>query len=112
MTIHGPSSDNYEEAIRPTLITDWLHESAFRAWWKSIEYKNRTYTFGDNILVNGSGTALGDHTTPPKYQLLFKRVRPSHANPCIVALTIPLGPTVSHAPHQHLRGRHLHLLHR
>ena len=74
MTIHGPSSDNYDEAIRPTLMTDWLHESAFGAWWRSLNGGSRADTFGDNILVNGSGRALGDHKTPPKYQLLFQRV--------------------------------------
>ena len=32
MTIHGPSSANYDEPVKPFLMSDWNHKSAFFEW--------------------------------------------------------------------------------
>ena len=52
MTIYGPSSANYDDAIEPILMTDWNHRSAFEdwAWNPSFGAPNMT-----NILLNGKG---------------------------------------------------------
>ena len=48
MTIHGPSSANWDEAISPPLImTDWGHDSAFQAIYLGLSKKD--------ILLNGRG---------------------------------------------------------
>ena len=49
MTIHGPSSADWDEAISPPLImTDWYHNSAF-------EVLTNGNTGGKDILLNGRG---------------------------------------------------------
>ena len=61
MTIHGPSSADYDSAIRPTLMTDWGHRSAFDVWWDNVNGNKDPITgvkVGlnmDNILLNGTG---------------------------------------------------------
>ena len=84
MTIHGPSSDNYDEAIQPTLMTDWQYQSAFDSWLQSLNNKTlgRNATFADNILVNGTGIPPSNPSTPPKYQLSFKKAS-DPGNQCI-----------------------------
>ena len=48
MTLHGPSSGNYDEAISPPLImTDWGHNSAFLALYQGLRDRD--------ILLNGRG---------------------------------------------------------
>ena len=48
MTLYGPMSSGYDEAISPPLImTDWGHNSAFNALTKGLSYPD--------ILLNGRG---------------------------------------------------------
>ena len=76
MTIYGPSSENYDQAIDPILITDWAHMNTSEAW--------RTKKFGsDSILLNGTGqytrseSKLDSCKIPakvPKYTITFQKV--------------------------------------
>ena len=52
LTIYGPSSANYDEAVRPTLMTDWNHRSAFQDFYKELTIGPPTMS---NILLNGTG---------------------------------------------------------
>ena len=52
LTIHGPSSADYDEAVRPTLMTDWNHRSAFQDFYKELTTGPPTMS---NILLNGTG---------------------------------------------------------
>ena len=52
MTIYGPSSANYDEAIDPILMTDWNHRSAFEDWSLAPDFGAPDMT---NILLNGKG---------------------------------------------------------
>ncbi|KAF2872605.1 multicopper oxidase-domain-containing protein [Massariosphaeria phaeospora] len=47
LTLHGPTSQPYDEAKRPILMTDWGHNSAFDAMYNGLQYKS--------ILLNGTG---------------------------------------------------------
>ncbi|ORY09854.1 multicopper oxidase-domain-containing protein [Clohesyomyces aquaticus] len=55
MTIHGPSSADFDEAKSPILMTDWSHKSWFSMWWDGLTKANATTTI-DNILLSGKGT--------------------------------------------------------
>ena len=59
MTIHGPSSADYDVAIRPTLMTDWAYRSAFDVWWDNLHGIKRNgekvELNMDTILLNGTG---------------------------------------------------------
>ncbi|MCJ1404106.1 hypothetical protein MMC11_007331 [Xylographa trunciseda] len=75
MTIYGPSSDSYDAAIDPILMTDWAHISAFEAWTTGK-------TKADSILLNGMGQYVppkleGSHELKidllPKYTIHFKK---------------------------------------
>lgn len=54
LTLHGPSSSNYDDHIDPILMTDWNHQSAFELLYQEI-----TPGLGPpsmlNTLVNGIG---------------------------------------------------------
>lgn len=51
MTLHGPMSAEYDEAISPPLImTDWGHNSAFLALYEKLKDKD--------ILLNGRGSIV------------------------------------------------------
>ena len=54
LTIFGPSSVNYDEAIDPLLMADWNHKSAFGLFWEEVTPRagppNMT-----SILLNGIG---------------------------------------------------------
>ncbi len=53
MTIYGPSSADYDDAIEPILMTDWNHRSAFQDWaYSPISGGPPPMT---NILLNGKG---------------------------------------------------------
>lgn len=54
MTIYGPSSANYDEAVRPILMTDWNHRSAFEDFYKELTSGPPPMT---NILLNGTGAS-------------------------------------------------------
>lgn len=52
LTIHGPSSQNYDEPVKPFLMTDWGHNSAFHDW--GIELRHAPIASQSNLL-NGRG---------------------------------------------------------
>ena len=52
MTIYGPSSANYDEAIEPILMADWSHRSAFQDFYKEINGARPAMT---TSLMNGRG---------------------------------------------------------
>ena len=54
LTIHGPSSANYDKAIDPILMTDWNHRSAFQDFSK-MQFYNSGPPKMDSILLNGTG---------------------------------------------------------
>lgn len=54
LTIFGPSSADYDEAIDPTLMTDNLHDSAFTEFHKEITPGQGPPQMV-NILLNGTG---------------------------------------------------------
>ncbi|KAF5013303.1 hypothetical protein FDECE_682 [Fusarium decemcellulare] len=58
ITIHGPSSANYDEARDPILITDWNHRSAFQEWQRELT-GTPTFPQMDSILINGVGNFAG-----------------------------------------------------
>jgi FtsP/CotA-like multicopper oxidase with cupredoxin domain len=59
MTIHGPSSADYDEGKDPVLMTDWTHKSWFTMWWDSFTKPGSKFIF-DNILVGGKGSWPAD----------------------------------------------------
>jgi FtsP/CotA-like multicopper oxidase with cupredoxin domain len=74
LTIHGPSSANYDLAIRPTLITDWGHNSAFESLYTGL----RT----PSILLNGTGNVTRYNNNvaaqldiPTPYTIHFTRAK-------------------------------------
>lgn len=54
ITIFGPSSYDYDEAIDPILIADWGHRSAFQDWPKQLT-GNPSYPKMNSVLLNGLG---------------------------------------------------------
>lgn len=54
LTIYGPSSVNYDYAVKPLLMTDWNHRSAFEDWSYSLQPGNGRPLM-TNILLNGLG---------------------------------------------------------
>ena len=52
MTIYGPSSANYDEAIKPILMTDWSHRSAFQDFYVEMTGNKPVMT---SALMNGRG---------------------------------------------------------
>ncbi|KAL0932593.1 multicopper oxidase [Colletotrichum truncatum] len=55
ITIHGPTSDPYDEAVDPIIITDWLHNSSFEALYTGV-----TPAYKRDILLGGPGHVVGD----------------------------------------------------
>ena len=80
MTLHGPSSSEYDEAISPPLImTDWGHNSAFNALTKGLLHPD--------ILLNGRGNVTNfnkanKNTTEIKapYHITFNGPVPGQSN--------------------------------
>lgn len=58
MTIHGPSSSNYDEAKDPILMTDWNHRSGFQDFQKELLGIPPKMT---SILLNGLGIFIISH---------------------------------------------------
>ena len=100
LTIHGPSSADYDTAIEPLLMQDYDHRSAFMDFYEEVQ-PNFGPTIMTNILLNGIGTcchftdsrertlteigqynctpnetAAGDceENPPSRYSMTFKRV--------------------------------------
>ncbi|KAL8637645.1 MAG: hypothetical protein Q9228_005105 [Teloschistes exilis] len=56
LTIHGPSSANYDVAKDPTLMTDWIH----RSWFEDFQVElNGAAPLASSILLNGKGSYAG-----------------------------------------------------
>ena len=56
LTIHGPSSANWEEAKDPILMTDWSHHSAFRDFQAELTASPQNGPPKQtSILLNGKG---------------------------------------------------------
>ena len=53
LTIFGPSTAQYDDALDPWLVTDWAHESAFTGFNKELTKPPPPL---DTILLNGTGT--------------------------------------------------------
>ena len=58
LTIHGPSSGDYDEAKSPVMMSDWSHVPMFARWAGYVDGYNNTRGV-DNILVNGTGIWKG-----------------------------------------------------
>ncbi|KAK7409407.1 hypothetical protein QQX98_008416 [Neonectria punicea] len=58
ITIHGPSSTEYDEGKDPILITDWNHRSAFQDWDRELT-NIPTFPRMNSILINGIGNFAG-----------------------------------------------------
>ncbi|KAI5778350.1 multicopper oxidase-domain-containing protein [Geopyxis carbonaria] len=67
MTIFGPSSDDYDTAVDPILMTDWGHRSAFEDW--SYSQHGGKYDGLDSILLNGIGKCF---ESLPRYNTTFQ----------------------------------------
>jgi Multicopper oxidase len=77
VTLHGPTSDNFDEAINPPLImTDWGHESAF------VAETNEGKLDQKDILLNGYGNVTrfnnikNKTNIEPPYSITFEPFRP------------------------------------
>ncbi len=79
MTLHGPSSADYDEAISPPLIlTDWGHNSAFLALTQGLK--------APDILLNGLGNVTNYNNTIPNttvvqnpYSITFEGPQPGYS---------------------------------
>ena len=54
MTIYGPSSTEYDEAVEPILMTDWSHRSAFQDFYLEMG-KGKGPPKMTSALMNGKG---------------------------------------------------------
>ena len=82
MTFYGPSADDYDEALKPFMFSDWSHNSAFEDFGSEI--RGNPPSMQSNIL-NGAGfwnCTLANQTkddgcidSPPIYTKVFKKGR-------------------------------------
>lgn len=82
MTFHGPTAADYDVALKPFIISDWSHNSAFQDF--SIEIRTGQPPMQSNIL-NGAGffnctlanqtEADGCGQSPPIFEQVFERGR-------------------------------------
>lgn len=78
MTLHGPTSAEWDEAISPPLImTDWGHNTAFQAVTKRLLYPD--------ILLNGKGNVTNFNSSIPNtttiespYHITFQTPQKGH----------------------------------
>lgn len=75
LTIHGPSSANYDEARDPILMTDWNHRSGFQDFQQELTAPPPPTM--NSILLNGKGSFAGAGNNGYKYSTTFKRVKVS-----------------------------------
>lgn len=59
LTIHGPSSSDYDIPVDPILMTDWNHRSGFMDFQSEIDGTGPPKM--DSILLNGIGTFAPNH---------------------------------------------------
>ena len=72
ITIHGPSSADYDYAKPPVMMSDWSHTPLYTRWARDVQGLGGRGL--DNILVNGTGT--WEKKSPhKKYTLHFERGR-------------------------------------
>lgn len=72
LTIYGPSSADWDEAKKPTLITDWDHRSAFEDYSRmNWEHRGPSAAVLDSILLNGVGNFAGMNGQK-RYTLTFE----------------------------------------
>ena len=71
LTLHGPSSAQWDEPKTPLLMTDWGHNSAFEAIWTGLN--------NESILLNGRGNvtrynnkAVAKLPIPDPYSITFE----------------------------------------
>lgn len=67
MTIYGPSSANYDDAVRPILMTDWNHRSAFEDFYLELTKGPPNMS---SILLNGTGTG---NPHPLTFEIILRR---------------------------------------
>ncbi|KAL8747014.1 MAG: hypothetical protein Q9190_001054 [Brigantiaea leucoxantha] len=77
MTIHGPSSANYDEPVKPFLMSDWNHKSAFFEWGAILRAPGPLNM--ESNVFNGIGTFVSDKQDanalkpPPKFEQVFTK---------------------------------------
>lgn len=54
LLFHGPTSDNWDEEWAPIIVNDWVHNSSFFEFHKSLTFPAELPTM-DSVLVNGTG---------------------------------------------------------
>ncbi|KAI4200170.1 MAG: hypothetical protein LQ350_004131 [Teloschistes chrysophthalmus] len=70
LTIHGPSSANYDGSKDPMLMTDWIH----RSWFKEFQTElNGAAPNASSILLNGEGSYAGGARQGFKYNTTVER---------------------------------------
>ncbi len=86
MTIYGPSSLPYDEALGPILMTDWNHRSAFEDWAWSLQPLG-TRPKMTNILLNGKGRYRGSSSDRPIGQPKRYRKTLQRGHRCLLRLS-------------------------
>lgn len=61
LTIYGPSSGNFDEALQPALISDWTHDTAPVVFLQEL---TGSAPVMDNILFNGNGSYICSNEDP------------------------------------------------
>ena len=72
LTIHGPSSANYDEARDPILMTDWNHRSGFSDFQTELTAPPTPQM--DSILLNGLGSYAGAGNNGYRFNTTVTRV--------------------------------------
>lgn len=55
LLIHGPNSADWDEEWTPVMISDWLHDTAFREFHNELD-PSPNLPIADSILLDGQGT--------------------------------------------------------
>lgn len=70
LTIHGPSTANYDRPVDPILMTDWNHRSGFQDFQTELSGKPPVM---ESILLNGNG--LFCHVLFPEGRVLAEQMQ-------------------------------------
>ncbi|KAI4110559.1 MAG: hypothetical protein LQ345_006970 [Seirophora villosa] len=70
LTIHGPSSSDYDDPRDPILMTDWNHRSGFQDFQEELLGQPPVM---DSILLNGQGSFAGGARNGYKYNVTVTR---------------------------------------
>ncbi|MCJ1359489.1 MAG: hypothetical protein MMC33_009491 [Icmadophila ericetorum] len=80
MTLHGPTSAEWDEAISPPLIvTDWGHNTAFEAVVTTLEYPDILLNGRGNV-TNYNNTVINTTTVQNPYNIAFEKPQPGKPN--------------------------------